>query len=109
MPCGVDTIITLEDLPEEIVGYTELKNCSAMLFEIKANSSRKIILYEPPRTADADVDAASILEPFSSSNEPLFQFITPCCNQLGKCSYANCNLDNKSLAVDALLAKIATF
>jgi len=43
MPCGVDTIITLEDLPEEIVGYTELKNCSAMLFGIKANLYKKIL------------------------------------------------------------------
>jgi hypothetical protein len=30
IPLGVDMIITLVDLPEEIVGYTEEKNCSAM-------------------------------------------------------------------------------
>ena len=65
------------------------------------------MLYEPPLTALADVDDASILEPFSNSNEPLFQDITPCCNHLGKFSYASCNLPNKSLAVAALFARIA--
>jgi hypothetical protein len=30
IPLGVEMIITLVDLPEEMVGYTELKNCSAM-------------------------------------------------------------------------------
>ncbi len=44
---------------------------------MKANSSRKIILNEPPRIADDDVAAASIFEPFSNSKEPLFQFSTP--------------------------------
>ena len=67
------------------------------------------MLYEPPRTADAEVDAASILEPFSNSNEPLFQFITPICIHVGRCSYASCNLESKSLAVEALLANTATF
>ena len=61
------------------------------------------MLYEPPLTALADVDDASILEPFSNSNEPLFQDITPCCNHLGKFSYASCNLPSKSLAVAACL------
>ena len=64
-------------------------------------------MYEPPRTALADVDDASILEPFSSSSDPLFHDITPCCNHFGKCSYASCSLPNKSLAVAALFASIA--
>ena len=100
MPLGVDVIITREVLPDEIVGYTELKNCSDILFGIKANSSRNIMLNEPPLIALEDVAAASIFEPFSNSSEPLFQFNTPCCNHLGKFSYASCNLPNKSLAVD---------
>ena len=49
------------------------------------------------------------LLPFSNSNELLFQFNTPCCNHLGKFSYASCNLPNKSLAVDDLFASMATF
>ena len=105
----MDTIITFVVLPDDIVGYTELKNCSATLDGTYANSSRNIILYEPPRTADADVEDARILEPFSNSRLPLFQDITPCCNQPGKCSYASCNLPSKSLAVAALFARIATF
>ena len=68
-----------------------------------------MILYEPPRTALAEVDEAKIFDPFSSSRLPLFHDITPCCNQCGKCSYANCNLPNKSLAVAALFASIAIF
>jgi uncharacterized protein with von Willebrand factor type A (vWA) domain len=32
------------------------------------------------------VDAATILLPFSSSKEPLFQEPTPCCNHFGKFS-----------------------
>ena len=59
------------------------------------------------QTALADVDDASILEPFSNSSEPLFQDITPCCNHFGKCSYASCSRPNKSLAVAALFASIA--
>ena len=35
------------------------------------------------------LEAAKILEPFSNSREPLFQFITPCWSHPGKCSYAN--------------------
>ena len=30
IPFGVEMIITLVDLPEEIVGYTDEKNCSAI-------------------------------------------------------------------------------
>ena len=37
---------------------------------------------------------------FSNSILPLFQFITPCCNHFGKFSYASCNLPNISLAFD---------
>ena len=44
--CGVDTIITLDFLLDEIVGYTELKNCSDILLGMKANSSRNIMLNE---------------------------------------------------------------
>ena len=65
------------------------------------------MLYEPPRIALEDVEAATILDLFSNSIEPLFQLITPCCNHLGKFSYASCNLLNISLAVDDLFANIA--
>ena len=53
------------------------------------NSSKNIMLYEPPRTTDEDVEDATIREPFSKSREPLFQDITPCCIHLGKFSYAS--------------------
>ena len=66
-----------------------------------------MMLYEPPLTALADVEDASIFEPFSSSKLPLFQDITPCCYHLGKFSYASCSRPNKSLAVAALFASIA--
>ncbi len=59
-------------------------------------------------TADEEVELAEILDPFSNSREPLFQDIIPCCIHLGKFSYASCNLPSRSLAVDALFAKIAT-
>ena len=68
-----------------------------------------MMLYEPPRTALAEVDEAKIFDPFSSSRLPLFHDITPCWSHFGKCSYASCNLPNKSLAVAALFARIATF
>ena len=42
-------------LPEEIVGYTELKNSSEMLCGTKANSSKKMMLKVPPRIADPEV------------------------------------------------------
>ena len=74
---------------------------------MKANSSRNMMLNEPPLIALEDVAAASILLPFSNSKEPLFQFSTPCCNHLGKFSYASCNLPNKSLAVELLFASMA--
>ena len=57
-------------LPEEIVGYTELKNSSEILEGTNANSSRKIILKLPPRIADPEVELARIFEPFSSSMFP---------------------------------------
>ena len=57
-----------------------------MLAGTKANSSRKIILNEPPRIALDDVAAATIVDLFSNSILPLFQFITPCCNHFGKFS-----------------------
>ena len=72
---------------------------------MNANSSRNITLYDPPRTADDDVELADIFEPFSISNEPLFQDIIPCCIHLGKFSYASCNLPNKSRAVDAFVCQ----
>ena len=92
-----------------MVGYTELKNSSANDDGTYANSSRNMILYEPPRIALAEVEAASILEPFSKSKLPLFHDTTPCCNHLGKFSYPNCNLPRISLAVDDLFASIAMF
>ena len=64
---------------------------------MNANSSKKITLYDPPRTADAEVEAAKILEPFSNSSDPLFHARIPCCIHLGKFSYASCNLPSKSL------------
>ena len=67
------------------------------------------MLNEPPRIALDDVAAARSLEPFSNSSDPLFQFKTPCCKNVGKFSYASCNLPNRSLAVVDLLASIATF
>ena len=66
------------------------------------------MLNDIPLTADADVEAARILEPFSSSRLPLFQDMIPCCIHLGKFSYAVCNLPSSSLAVAALLASIPT-
>jgi hypothetical protein len=87
IPFGVEMMITLVDLPDEIVGYTEEKNCSAMLFGMNANSSRKMMLNEFPRTALEDVEAAMILDPFSSSSDPLFQDKIPCCIHLGRFSY----------------------
>ena len=35
--------------------------------------------------------------------------MTPCCNHLGRCSYALCTRARISLAVDNLLARIASF
>jgi hypothetical protein len=86
IPFGVEMMITLVDLPDEIVGYTEEKNCSAMLFGMNANSSRKMMLKEFPLTALEEVEAAMILDPFSSSTEPLFHDMTPCCIHLGRFS-----------------------
>jgi hypothetical protein len=40
MPFGVDEIRILEVVPEEIVGYTEVKNSSAIFVGTNANSSR---------------------------------------------------------------------
>ena len=65
------------------------------------------MLNDIPRTALAEVDAAKILLPFSNSRLPLFQLTTPCCNHLGRFSYESCSLPNISLAVAALLARIA--
>ena len=67
------------------------------------------MLKDIPLTADAEVDAASIFDPFSNSSDPLFQDNIPCCIHLGKFSYAVCNLPNNSLAVAALFARIPTF
>ena len=38
-----------------------------MFVGTNANSSKNIILYEPPRTALDDVEAATMREPFSNS------------------------------------------
>ena len=95
-------------LPDEIVGYTELKNSSEMFDGTNANSSRKMMLKEPPRIADPDVELARIFEPFSRSILPLFQIKIPCCNHFGICSYASCNLPRSSIAVDFLFARTAT-
>ena len=102
----MDTIITFVDLPEDIVGYTDAKKSSARWFCTNANSSKNIILNDIPRTADAEVLAAIIFDPFSSSMDPLFHAMMPCCIHLGKFSYANCSRPRRSLAVAALLARI---
>ena len=102
-------IMTLVDLPEVIVGYTDAKNCSATWLGTNANSSRNRMLKDIPLTALADVEAANIFDPFSSSTLPLFQTRIPCCFHLGKFSYASCNLPNSTLAVDALFARIPIF
>ena len=65
------------------------------------------MLYEPPRMADDEVAAATMVDLFSNSILPLFQLITPCCNHFGKFSYANCTLPKISLAVEDLLARMA--
>ena len=65
------------------------------------------MLYEPPRIADDEVAAATMVDLFSNSILPLFQLIIPCCNHLGKFSYANCKRPKISLAVDDLFASIA--
>ena len=52
----------------------------------KANSSKNIMLYEPPRMADDEVAAATMVDLFSNSILPLFQLMIPCCNHLGKFS-----------------------
>ena len=86
-PFGVETIKTLVVLPEEIVGYTEVKKSSANLGgSMCANSSIKMILKDDPRTAEEEVEADITLLPFSNSILPLFQTTTPCCNHFGKCS-----------------------
>jgi hypothetical protein len=46
-------------------------------------------------------------EPKERKVIPRPQDITPCCNHLGKFSYASCSRPNKSLAVAALFARIA--
>ena len=92
-----------------MVGYTELKNSSATPWGTYANSSMKIMLNEPPRTALEEVADARILEPFSSSIDPLFHSTIPCCIHLGRCSYASFSLPSSSLAVASLLARMATF
>ena len=79
-----------------------------MLCGTKANSSRKIKLYVPPRTPAADVAYANILEPFSSSSDRLFQVIIPCCNQIGRYSYAFCIFPRISCASCPLFARIPT-
>ena len=71
------------------------------------NTLEAFDLNEPPRIALDDVAAATMVDLFSNSILPLFQFITPCCNHFGKFSYASCNLPNISLAVDDLFASMA--
>ena len=46
---------TLVVCPDEIVGYTELKNSSEMFDGTNANSYKKIMLNEPPLIAEQDV------------------------------------------------------
>ena len=79
-----------------------------MLLGTCANSSKKIRLNEPPRMADAEVDDAKILEPFSNSIDPLFHSTIPCCNHRGRYSYASLSRCKISLAVACLFARIAT-
>tara|TARA_R100000482_G_C5054689_1_gene114324 strand:+ start:192 stop:695 length:504 start_codon:yes stop_codon:yes gene_type:complete len=75
----------------------------------KSTTLVSYILHYVVFNANMNVDDATTLEPFSNSNEPLFHDITPCCNHFGKFSYASCNRERISLAVEALFASIATF
>ena len=86
MPFGVDVINTLDVLPDDIVGYTELKNSSCTVAGTNANSSKYTKLIDIPLTADADVDDANILDPFSNSMLPLFHSTIPCCKNHGRFS-----------------------
>ena len=72
--------------------YRTFENTS----EFRPNIPGSINQYE---VQNLEVEAAIILDPLSNSNEALFQIFTPCCNHLGKFSYANCSLESKSLAV----------
>ena len=101
-------MITFVSLPLVMVGYTDEKNSSATFCGTYANSSNIMALNEPPRTAEEDVAAASTLEPFSKTIEPLFHSTMPCCSHIGKYSYASFKRPSSSLAVDSLLARIAT-
>ena len=72
-------------------GSLELENGSKIVAAATSSSairggSFNIILKVLPRTALEEVLAATILLPFSSSSEPLFQLRTPCCIHLGRCS-----------------------
>ena len=100
--------MTLVELPEEIVGYVELKNCSAILFGTNANSSKNTILKVLPRTDEPEVESATAREPLANSTEPLFHYLKHCCKNLGRYSNARCSLHIISRAVEALLARMAT-
>ena len=79
----------------------------AILDGTKANSSKNTMLNEPERAAEEEVEEAMITEPFSSSTRPLFHSTTPCCNHIGRFSYANCNLPRIPRAVSPRLARTA--
>jgi hypothetical protein len=98
---------TFEVFPDEMVGYTDEKNSSAMFGGTKANSSSSRKLNESPRTALEDVEDETTLDPFSRVIDNLFHSTTPCCNHLGRLSYANFNRFMSSVAVFSLLASMA--
>ena len=72
-------------------GNIELENKSTIVAAATSSSairggSYNIILNEPPRIALDDVAAATMVDLFSNSILPLFQFMIPCCNHFGKFS-----------------------
>ena len=59
----------LDIVDAEIIGYTELQNCSTRLFGINANSSRISTLTDSPRPASELVVLIPILLPFANFME----------------------------------------
>ena len=94
-------------LPEEIVGYTELKNSSEIL-GTNANSSKKMMLKEPPRIAEPEVELARIFEPFSSSIFPFVPYQNSLLQPLRHMFVCKLNLPRSSIAVVFLFARTAT-
>src|ERR1039458_1529999 len=106
MPLGVEDINIFVVLPDDIVGYTDVKKSCAILLGTKANSSKYIILNVNPLIAPDEVDSDMIIDLFSNSIDSSFHFTIPCCKNIGTCSYAFFILCTISVAVLALLARM---